>query len=74
MRGIEVDFHKYQAIFILKESTCFAYDFLTLFHCSSLISAKSFTSTNNCVKMPIKSIKARQIYDSRGNPTVEVTS
>lgn len=22
--------------------------------------------------MPIKSIKARQIYDSRGNPTVEV--
>ncbi|KAF7994548.1 hypothetical protein HCN44_004020 [Aphidius gifuensis] len=24
------------------------------------------------VKMPIKSIKARQIYDSRGNPTVEV--
>jgi enolase len=23
-------------------------------------------------KMPIKSIKARQIFDSRGNPTVEV--
>lgn len=22
--------------------------------------------------MPIKSIKARQIFDSRGNPTVEV--
>ena len=24
------------------------------------------------VRMPIKKIKARQIYDSRGNPTVEV--
>ena len=23
-------------------------------------------------RMPIKSIKARQIFDSRGNPTVEV--
>ena len=27
---------------------------------------------NNTVKMPIKKIHARQIYDSRGNPTVEV--
>ena len=27
---------------------------------------------NNTVRMPIKKIHARQIYDSRGNPTVEV--
>ena len=26
----------------------------------------------NLIKMPVKRIHARQIYDSRGNPTVEV--
>lgn len=41
---------------------------------SSAASTSGFRCTpkRNFSNMPIKSIFARQIYDSRGNPTVEV--
>ena len=34
--------------------------------------SRSDANADADVKMPIKKIFARQIYDSRGNPTVEV--
>jgi len=34
--------------------------------------ATAFKTPKKVSKMPIKTIKARQIFDSRGNPTVEV--
>lgn len=42
------------------------------FHTESLFFDSFFQAIKRLFKMPIKSIVARQIYDSRGNPTVEV--
>eukprot|EP01038_Epipyxis_sp_PR26KG_P015691 gene15691-21228_t len=59
-------------------NVCTTFDFIQIFTCAFVLTVSSFntlpsrTNRGNNLLMSIKGIKAREIIDSRGNPTVEV--